>query len=157
MARLACALLQQRRPMGDVMWLKENAEFLCVLRATGASLPPDVLALYHPIYASLAQQAGDFPQYYRFFLSMALDLEDLGMPGRVGLVLAQCCADQRLDLVELSDQQRAEAVALFARPGLGRPDPALGQRLAGFMGQSSQFAMPNQNAAYALTHLVFYQ
>ena len=68
MARLACALLQQRRPTGDVMWLKENAEFLCVLRATGASLPPDVLALYHPIYASLAQHAGDFPQYYRFFL-----------------------------------------------------------------------------------------
>ena len=157
MARLACALLQQRRPMGDVMWLKENAEFLCVLRATGASLPPDVLALYHPIYASLAQQAGDFPQYYRFFLSMALDLEDLGMPGRVGLVLAEWCADQRLDLVELSDQQRAEAAALFARRGLGRPDPGLGQRLAGFMGQSSQFAMPNQNAAYALTHLVFYQ
>ena len=157
MARLACALLQQRRPMGDVMWLKENAEFLCVLRATDAKVGPDVLALYHETYASLAQLAGDFPQYYRFFLSMALDLEDLGMPGRVGLVLAQWCHDQRLDLAELSDQQRAEAAALFARRGLGRADRGLGQRLAGFMGQSRQFAMPNQNAAYALTHLVFYQ
>ena len=157
MARLACALLQQRRPMGDVMWLKENAEFLCVLRATGAEVGPDVLALYHETYASLAQLAGDFPQYYRFFLSMALDLEDLGMPGRVGSVLAQWCHEQRLDLAELSDQQRAEAAALFARRGLGRPDRGLGQRLAGFMGQSRQFAVPNQNAAYALTHLVFYK
>ena len=54
--------------------------------------------------------------------------------------------------------QRAEAVRLLKR-GLGRAqqdDPALVDRLHGFIDQSETFSIPNKKAAYELTHIIFY-
>lgn len=100
---------EDRRGREDVFWLKENAEILNVLETTGAMLGPEALALHQPGYEQLEARLGFFPQYYRFHLSMCLDLEDLGFGGDKGARLAEWVAAQGLAEAELSDLQRAEA------------------------------------------------
>ncbi|MEM8576474.1 MAG: hypothetical protein AAGF60_01360 [Pseudomonadota bacterium] len=135
-------------------WLKENAEFLSVCVATGTPLAdPEV---YAAIYADLPRRMAFFPQYYRFWLSICLDLEALGLPGDQSGAMAQRV--QRSDLVaaELSDLQRGEAAWLLSRRGITLPDPGLEDRLRAFAARPATFGLPNRKAAYELTHIVFY-
>ncbi len=147
-----------RRTQEDVFWLKENAEMLNILESTGADLPPGALDVYAAFYADIEQRMEFFPQYYRFLLSLCLDLEDLGMPGSKGASLAEWVAQQGLSEAELSDLQRAEARRLCARRGVDPlpADDGLDARLRRFAARSQTFAMPNKKAAYELTHIVFY-
>lgn len=157
LARLIAGFATQRRPTEDVFWLKENAEFLGILSATGAQLDAQALAPFEAFYAQITDRIRFFPQYYRFLLSLCLDLEDLGIAGDTGRTLAQWVADEGLVQAELSDLQRAEAQRLLARRGVtieGAQD--LEARLRAFMARSQSFAMPNKKAAYELTHIVFY-
>lgn len=154
---LARAVVCGRRDLDDVFWLKENAEFLSALVATGTSLPPAARDLYRPVYDALAKRLQFFPQYYRFFLSIALDLEHLGMPGDMASRLCATVAHKDLVTAELSDLQRAEAAALLAQRGHSLPEAAALQlRLLAFAGRADIFALPNRKAAYELTHILFY-
>lgn len=145
-----------RRRKEDVFWLKENAELLNVLASGGAVLPEGALAVYEQVYDGLEERLRFFPQYYRFLLSICLDLEDLGIGGDKGEALCVWAAQNRLDAAELSDLQRAEAQVLFARRDCGHLDAALTARLHGFVARAETFALPNKKAAYELTHIVFY-
>ncbi|MEO0936810.1 MAG: hypothetical protein AAFY38_01505 [Pseudomonadota bacterium] len=151
--RTVCAA---RRFGDDVFWLKENAELLNILECTGARPDAVDLETYGQVYAALPERLSFFPQYYRFLLSICLDLEDLGLPGSQGEALAAWVAGQGLAEAELSDLQRAEAQRLLARRGAAAPDPGLEARLRAFMGRSATFALPNKKAAYELTHILFY-
>ncbi|WP_120502545.1 hypothetical protein [Roseovarius sp. EL26] len=156
-ALLRC-FASERRGFEDVFWLKENAEVLNVLESSGAALPEAALDAYRDFYDDIESRLGFFPQYYRFFLSICLDLESLGMPGNKGESLSQWVADQGLAQAELSDLQRAEARRLCLRRGV---DPVAGDigledRLRSFAKRSATFSMPNKKAAYELTHIVFY-
>jgi hypothetical protein len=118
------------------------------------------LTHYQNFYYSLEHRLCFFPQYYRFILSLALalDLEALGRGQGESANLCQWVVDHNLVGAELSDLQRAEAVRLLER-GLGRAqqdDPALVDRLHGFIDQSETFSIPNKKAAYELTHIIFY-
>ncbi len=157
-ARLLSCFATQRRAPDDVFWLKENAELLGILVTTGADVAPDDLAVFTEFYDNIDERLRFFPQYYRFLLSICLDLEDLGMRGDKGAALCARVARQGLARSEMSDLQRAEARRLLARRGAAGPvdGGALGARLHRFMAQSATFAMPNKKAAYELTHLVFY-
>lgn len=157
-AALLSTFAQHRRTPDDVFWLKENAEMLNILECTGATPALDALAAYADFYDDIEQRLEFFPQYYRFLLSICLDLEDLGMPGDKGASLCDWVARQGLADAELSDLQRGEARRLCLRRGI---DPlinetGLEQRLRDFAGRSQTFAMPNKKAAYELTHIVFY-
>lgn len=145
----------QRRSEDDVFWLKENAEFLNIVEATGLR-DDSILDVYAPVYASVDRRLGDYPQYYRFLLSICLDLEDLGMPGSKGAALCEWVQKQGLVEAELSDLQRAEADRLLARRGVARPADDVRDRLLRFIGRAPTFAIPNKKAAYELTHIVFY-
>ncbi|MEM9843245.1 MAG: hypothetical protein AAF965_00455 [Pseudomonadota bacterium] len=148
---------EQRRRRENVFWLKENAELLGILASTGAGVNEAVCEVYAPIYEDLPDTLTFFPQYYRFHLSICLDLEDLGMPGRHGSRLSAWVAQQGLPEAEMSDLQRAEARRLLARRGVAAPaDATLTDRLHAFMARSETFAVPNKKAAYELTHIVFY-
>ncbi|MEM6887657.1 MAG: hypothetical protein AAF636_05895 [Pseudomonadota bacterium] len=149
--------VSHRRTASDVYWLKENAELLNVLASSGARLPETALAPLAGFYAGLEERLRFFPQYYRFLLSMCLDLEDLGMPGQTGEALCDSVANSGAVEAELSDLQRAEARYLLSRRGFGTADPALDGRLDQFAHRSATFALPNKKAAYELTHLVFYR
>ena len=157
-AVLAQSFAHHRRDEDDVFWLKENAEFLNVLESSGLRSSDAGLASYAAFYDRLPDRFAFFPQYYRFLLSMCLDLEDLGLPGDTGTALvARACAAQ-LPAQELSDLQRAEARRLMARRGYEAlpGDPGLTDRLRAFAAQAAGFALPNKKAAYELTHIVFY-
>jgi len=110
-----------------------------------------------PFYEGSLRHLNFFRQYYRFILSICLDLEDLGLPGRRGDVMAEWVAGQGMAASEMSDLQRAEARRLLARRGVELAGAeGLDDRLRAFMRQSASFAVPNRKAAYELTHVVFY-
>lgn len=161
MAGLIAGFALARRAPDDVFWLKENAELLCVLESTGQGHEPGsarLLQPYEATFAALPARLAFFPQYYRFLLSIALDLEDMGLPGDVAGSMAARVARDGLVQAELSDLQRAEARRLLARRGHGDPlcDPGLDDRLRDFISCSRTFALPNRKAAYELTHILFY-
>ncbi|MEX0301045.1 MAG: hypothetical protein AB3N24_01355, partial [Leisingera sp.] len=107
-------------------------------------------------YDGAARHISFFRQYYRFILSICLDLEDLGLPGQTGAQIAEWVYAQGLAQAELSDLQRAEARRLLARRGFPLQDEGLDDRLRRFISCPQAFAIPNKKAAYELTHIVFY-
>lgn len=147
----------RRRARRDAFWLKENAELLQILLATvGPKSQPD-LSAYAGFASSVIEEMRFFPQYYRFYLSMALDLSALGLEEVPVATLADMVAQGGAIGAELSDSHRAEARLLMARAG--RPlaqDDGLDARLNAFAAQSSLFSVPNRQLAYALTHCVFH-
>lgn len=156
--RLVDLFAHHRHPADDARWLKENAEALRLLVTTGQGLAPDVVARIHGGTArDLPRRLAFFPQYYRFHLSIALDLAALGLPGfRADALVAQAIA-QGLPEAELSDLQRAEARLFAQRVGLTIPgDSSLTERLLRFGSRAATFALPNKKAAYELTHIAFY-
>ena len=99
-ALLSC-FAGHRRFGDDVFWLKENAELLNILECTGTQVDDSALAAHEGFYAQVEKRLGFFPQYYRFLLSICLDLEDLGMPGHKGTALAAWIDQQGLVEAEL--------------------------------------------------------
>ncbi len=158
LAGLTHCFSQERRFGEDVFWLKENAELLSILECSGQTVSRDALAPYEEFYSRVRDRLAFFPQYYRFLLSITLDLEDLGVPGNTGETLVHWAADQGLPEVELSDLQRAEARRLLNRRGrnLSSLDAGLDDRLHAFINRHATFALPNKKAAYELTHIIFY-
>jgi Domain of unknown function (DUF6902) len=156
-AMISC-FARHRRIQEDVFWLKENAELLNILECTGTSVKEAALEPHAQFYDQLAGRLHFFPQYYRFLLSIGLDLEDLGHPGTRLEALCQWVADEGLPEAELSDLQRAEARRLLARRGVTTQaaDAGLDDRLRAFIGRPATFALPNKKAAYELTHIVYY-
>ncbi|WP_415920754.1 DUF6902 family protein [Tateyamaria sp. SN6-1] len=155
-AGLIDCFARHRRVMDDVFWLKENAELLNILECTGQQVAPTALEPLARFYDSLADRLSFFPQYYRFLLSIGLDLEALGIGGSQMERLCAWVAQTGLVEAELSDLQRAEARRLLARRGIGSGDPTLDIRLRAFIDRPATFALPNKKAAYELTHIVFY-
>jgi hypothetical protein len=155
--RLIDLFAQHRHGPGDARWLKENAELLRLIVATGHPVPDAVLHRVHgPTASALPGRLAFFPQYYRFFLSIALDLAALGLPLDAPALVARAL-DDGLAEAELSDLQRAEARLFAERAGLApAADPGLTDRLLRFARRSATFALPNKKAAYELTHIVFY-
>ncbi|WP_420555943.1 DUF6902 family protein [Roseovarius sp.] len=149
---------RERRPETDVFWLKENAEVLNIMVSSGTTLPREALSPFDAVYDSLDRRLGFFPQYYRFLLSLGLDLEDLGLAGTKASRAAEWVASEGLVGAELSDLQRAEARRLCLRRGVDpvSGDAGLDDRLRAFGSRRATFALPNKKAAYELTHIVFY-
>ncbi len=157
MTALLGAFADHRRHGDDVFWLKENAELLNILECTGQTVAPEALARHAGYYAQALQRLEFFPQYYRFLLSLALDLEDLGMPGDQAQKMVDFAAREGLAEAELSDLQRAEARRLMIRRGVDPVhEPGLDDRLRAFCSRTRTFALPNKKAAYELTHIVYY-
>lgn len=157
-AALLERFVSQRRPEQDVFWLKENAELLNIYQSCGFALPQSALAPFDQFYGSIEKRLGFFPQYYRFLLSMCLDLEDLGLAGNRAEKAVDWVVKQGLAGAELSDLQRAEARRLCLRRGRDplAGDTGLDDRLRHFTTRTETFAVPNKKAAYELTHIVFY-
>ncbi len=157
-AALATCFAQNRRGGDDVFWLKENAEFLNLHQSVSSYFTEAELAPFEAFYAKVENRLRFFPQYYRFFLSITLDLEDLGLNEGKGEKLCAWAAQMGLPEAELSDLQRAEAQRLLARRGEADPnmDEALSARLHKFISRKETFSLPNKKAAYELTHIVFY-
>ncbi len=154
---LAEMFMRGRRDRHDAYWLKENAEFLQILAATGARTDfSDYGADYGAVVLTLLGELHFFPQYYRMYLSIGLDLQLLGLPDVPVDAMAAYIVAEGLAEAEVSDMHRAEAQLLLARAGRGAKDAGVQTRLAHFTAQSPLFAVPNRRAAYDLTHVVFH-
>lgn len=155
---LVAAVVQSRWPTDSVYWLKEVAEVLSVLEETGGVATPAMHAALEGPLGGLGARMTFFPQYYRFFLSIALSAEALGLlPAGKSGELADWVVQQGWPDSELNDLNRAEVRYLLRRAG--REDwqtSDLDGRLLRFMERPATFAIPNRKAAYELTHLVFY-
>ncbi|MGJ8625322.1 MAG: DUF6902 family protein [Sulfitobacter sp.] len=155
--RLISGFADHRRSKDDVFWLKENAEVLGILSSMDTPLGSEALLPFQSFYDQIEARLRFFPQYYRFLISICLDLEDLGMPGDTGSTLCAWAAEVGLAEAELSDLQRAEARRLLARRRAATAkDASLDARLHQFINRSETFTLPNKKAAYELTHIVFY-
>ncbi|MFW2587366.1 DUF6902 family protein [Sagittula sp. SSi028] len=155
-ALLGC-FAEHRRKGADVFWLKENAELLNILECTGQTVAPAALQTHAEFYDGAQARLEFFPQYYRFLLSIVLDLEELGDFGNSSQRMVEFARDKGLAEAELSDLQRAEARRLMMRRGVDPlRDPGLDDRLRGFCERTATFALPNKKAAYELTHIVYY-
>jgi hypothetical protein len=147
----------RRRSRRDAYWLKENAEVLQVLLTTTAGPGKPDLSPYDGFVSTLLDELAFFPQYYRFYLSMALDLAALGRTDVPVNAIAEKVVQDGLIVSELSDSHRAEARLLLARAGIAiDEDAGLAARLSSFSGRSALFCLPNRQLAYALTHHVFH-
>ncbi len=155
-AALLQSFAKYRRSTDDVYWLKENAEILNILATSRAVLPTQAIETHREFYETSEERLRFFPQYYRFILSICLDLEDLGLDGGKGQFLCERVQRSGLAEGELSDLQRAEARRLLARRGGTGQDAQLSDRLTRFICRADTFAVPNKKAAYELTHIVFY-
>ncbi|MDF3413932.1 hypothetical protein HKX54_05660 [Sulfitobacter sp. M57] len=155
---LLVAVARYRHAPDSVFWLKENAEVLGMLVGTHARMSRDDLAPYAAFYDKIEDKLQFYPQYYRFFLSICLDLEDLGFGGSKGESLCRQVAAAGLIGVELSDLQRAEACHLLARRGMQDRlfSNTIKDRLRYFAERAETFVLPNKKAAYELAHIVFY-
>ena len=148
---------EMRRGSDDVFWLKENAEILNVFETSGLQVTEQDLLVYKDLYDDIEARITFFPQYYRFFLSLALDLEDLGLGEGKAERIAHWVAQEGLVDAELSDLQRAEGRRLCRRRGVEPiSSPGLDDRLRSFTERAETFALPNKKAAYELTHILFY-
>ncbi len=156
LAPLLACFAHHRRHLGDAFWLKENAEVLNILVATGRRLPELALAVYQPFYEGIEAQIGFYPQYYRMLLSVTQSLEALGYPGRKSEALAAWIVAQGWPEIEVNDLQRAETRYLLGRAGQTAADDGLDDRLIRFMSRPATFAVPNPRAAYDMLHAIFY-
>ena len=154
--QLLAGFSQHRRTPEDVFWLKENAEILNILESTGTPVSKASLAPYQGFLAELSEKSRFYPQYYRFFLSIALDLFSLGVSGGDVSELSNRVKQLKVADLELSDLQRAEVRRLLLRTGIQLPDNGLIDRLRAFAETPRHFVLPNKKAAYELTHIVFY-
>ncbi|MBN2630555.1 MAG: hypothetical protein JXR75_08445 [Rhodobacteraceae bacterium] len=146
----------RRRGRHDAFWLKENAELLQILAALGAGQGLD-LSLLQPRATGLMEELAFFPQYYRMFLSIAVDLRALGVDDVPVEAMVRLIRAADLPAVELSDTHRGEALLLLRRAGDDTArDPALDERLAHYAANARAFCLPNRRAAYDLTHIVFH-
>ncbi|MGC6528904.1 MAG: DUF6902 family protein [Paracoccaceae bacterium] len=149
---------KERCPESSIYWMKENGELLNILKSVSCHLGPHDLSVYDGFYQTLEERLSFFPQYYRFLLSIAQDLEALGMHGAKSYSMAKWIKSKGLAEAELSDLQRCEVHRLMSRAGI-RPSadiPAVWSRLNRFINHKETFAVPNRKAAYELTHIVFY-
>lgn len=149
---------RHRRGPEDVFWLKENAELLNILESTGQDIPATLLEPFGEFYENAREKLAFFPQYYRFILSLTLDLEALGMQGETAESMCAWAVRQDLAGGETSDIQRLEANRLMKRRGFDplRDNGAAEARLRDFIARPDRFALPNKKAAFELTHIVFY-
>lgn len=81
--RLVASFAAARRAAQEVFWLKGNAERLNILECTGLGhtlgSEEGAWAPLTAFYEDAGRQLCFFRQYYRFILSICMDLEDLGL------------------------------------------------------------------------------
>lgn len=131
---------------------------LGILARAGLDFCDAALEPFAAFYRQADRRLDFFPQYYRFILSICMDLEELGLPGSMAERLACRVAEMRLAEAELSDLQRLEARRLMQRRGVEPLAPEIGLecRVRRFIDNSRSFAVPNPRLAYELSHVVFY-
>ncbi len=145
----------------SLSFLKENGELLSIALSSGMTINDASLALYHELYEKIDKLCELYPPFFRFFLGITLDLEDLGMPGNQGEKLIEFVLKNDLYAYDVSDTRRMEIINLLERRGRAPnyetdPKKQLFNRMIGFMERPERFIKFNRPLFYDLTHLIFF-
>ena len=108
------------------------------------------------IYDNLPKRLAFFPNFYRFFASIALNLEGLSLAGDHAETICARINQQGLGKAELPDLQHAKTMRLLMRRCIGGEETNLQARWHRIINHSAIFALLNSKAVYVLTHIVFY-
>jgi len=134
---------------------------LAIAVSSGLSFSSEALEIYTELYDKIDKLCHLYPSFFRFFLAIALDLEDLGMPGHKGTDLIDYVTKHEFYTYDTSDTRRMEIINLLSRrdkvPNFDMDSKdALLKRVMGFLEQPDQFIKFNRPLFYEFTHLVFY-
>jgi len=108
------AFAAKRNPTLSFPFFKENGELLCITSNLGCLADPRALDAYQEFYDNASVLMDCYPQYYRFFLGIVLDLESLGLQGNVGATLCETTSQNSLLFYDTSDLRRMEALSLIS-------------------------------------------
>jgi len=155
------AFAAKRNPTLSFPFFKENGELLCITSNLGCLADPRALDAYQEFYDNASVLMDCYPQYYRFFLGIVLDLESLGLQGNVGATLCETTSQNSLLFYDTSDLRRMEALSLISsRRELTQDEHNLRAKtydsINNFIARPDHFTKFNRPFFYDLTHFIFY-
>jgi len=151
---------QDRHSGVSFSYLKENGELLSIIRNTGLKLSNNALRNYINFYEKIPVYLDLYPAFYRFFYAISLDLEDLGLSGRISELLRDYVLSNDLHVCETSDVRRMEIRNLLGRSNTSLPaqnEKDLIKRSQRFLENTQNFQRYNKPLFYDVTHLIFFQ
>lgn len=155
------AFAANRNPTLSFPFLKENGELLSLAANSGFLLEPRALDLYADVYENALKIVQTYPQYYRFILAIAQDLEALGIEGNMGSRVADFVTSQHFVEFDTSDCRRLEALFLLSQTTQLTSDQIDIQsrtleNVDRFISRPGLFTKFNKPLFYELTHFVFF-
>lgn len=157
----AVAFAKKRNPILSFPFLKENGELLSIAMNSNALVEPRVLDLYADFYSHCLQFTKLYPQFYRFTLGMAADLEKAGMKGCESRKIFEYIKDLRLLYFDTSDTRKLETLTMFQHQApLNAEDTDLHlsiiRRIDKLISNPEWFTKFNKPLFYELTHIIFF-
>ena len=142
-------------------FLKENGELLSLASTAQMLIEPKALEHYKDFYSQATIFNETYPQYYRFTLRICLDLEDLGVVGKVGMHLCDYVRENHLLDYDTSDSRRLETLSLLERrlkPNVEEKEHRLRllENIERFIAHPKCFSRLNKPFFYELTHIIFF-
>jgi len=124
-------------------------------------IEPRALPLYKDFYDNAYKLTQSYPQYYRFTLAMAIDLELGGIQGRESQKLAQYVDEDNFVMFDTSDVRRLETLSMLLQiGGLSKANKQLLddiiERVEIFIQNPAWYTKFNKPLFYDLTHIVFF-
>lgn len=155
------AFALKRNPSVSFPFLKENGELISICVNSGVLIEPRALPLYKDFYDNAYKLTQSYPQYYRFTLAMAIDLELGGIQGRESQKLAQYVDEDNFVMFDTSDVRRLETLSMLLQiGGLSKANKQLLddiiERVEIFIQNPAWYTKFNKPLFYDLTHIVFF-
>lgn len=150
-----------RNPSLSFPFLKENGELLSIAVSAGFLIEPRALNLYKGFYDKAYMLTAYYPQYYRFTLAMALDLEACGMEGSQGQKIADYVLENNLVTFDTSDVRRLETLSLLVKTHercetQNELYEGILKRVDNFFKTPEWFMKFNKPLFYDLTHIIYF-
>lgn len=121
---------------------------------------PRGIELFEAFYAQSYEITRTFPQYFRFFLGLAQDLEYFGLKGSKSTLIVQYIEQNELLKFDTSYLRQLETLHLISRSReLSKEEKDLLCHIhkccSGFLNSPGRFTKFNRPLFYELTHIVF--
>lgn len=155
------AFAVKRNPVFSFPYLKENGELLSICVDSGFLIEPRAVELYVDFYKNAFKLTELYPQYYRFTLAMATDLEKVGMTGHESRKISRYVKENKLWQFDTSDTRKLETLSILQSkaPLIGesaKTYEGLIKRFDSFICNPDWYKKFNKPLFYDLTHIVFF-
>jgi hypothetical protein len=155
------AFAVKRNPNLSFPFLKENGELLAICIESGFLVEPRALELYKDFYTNAFKFTECYPQFYRFTLALAKDIEKAGMLGSESQKIAEYVQAKSLVRFDTSDTRRLETLTLLSDvTGLKTTNAdvyqSVLQSVDHMISDPNWYTKFNKPLFYELTHIIFF-